>query len=52
MLLDEEDLDPITVRAEMSRLRKTIGADFLDSRPCRLVKPIASDLGDTLAALY
>jgi len=51
MLLDEEDLDPITVRAEMSRLRKTIGADFIESRPYRLLKPIASDFGDTLAAL-
>jgi len=51
MLLDEEDLDPITVRAEMSRLRKTIGADFIESRPYRLLKPIASDFGDSLAAL-
>ncbi|MBS9533830.1 protein kinase [Mycobacterium sp. M1] len=51
MLLDEEDLDTVTVRAEMSRLRKSIGADFLGSRPYRLLKPLTSDLGDTLAAL-
>lgn len=52
MLLDEEDLDAVTVRAEMSRLRKTIGAELLGSRPYRLLQPITSDLGDTLAALH
>ena len=51
VLLDEEDLDSITVRAEVSRLRKTIGADFIESRPYRLLKPIAGDFADTLAAL-
>jgi hypothetical protein len=51
MLIDERDLDPVTVRAEMSRLRKTIGGEFIGSRPYRLLKPISSDLGDTCAAL-
>lgn len=51
ILLDETDLDPVTIRAEMSRLRKAIGADFIDSRPYRLLKPISSDIGDVLTAL-
>ncbi|WP_372451337.1 helix-turn-helix domain-containing protein [Mycolicibacter acidiphilus] len=51
MLLDEADLDPVTVRAEMSRLRKVVGSDFIDSRPYRLLKPIGSDIGDVLTAL-
>lgn len=50
-LLDEQDLDPVTVRAEMSRLRKAIGGGFIDSRPYRLIKPITSDIGETLTAL-
>jgi hypothetical protein len=42
----------VTVRAEMSRLRKIIGADYLDSRPYRLLKPIASDVDDVFGALH
>ncbi|WP_163765151.1 helix-turn-helix domain-containing protein [Mycolicibacterium parafortuitum] len=51
VLLDEKDLDVVTVRAEMSRLRKVIGADHLGSRPYRLRTPITSDLGEVFAAL-
>jgi hypothetical protein len=51
LLLDDKDLDVVTVRAEMSRLRKVIGSDFVESRPYRLLKPITSDLADTFAAL-
>ena len=51
MLLGEQELDSVTVRAEISRLRKTIGPEFLGSRPYRLLKPISSDLGDVLTAL-
>lgn len=51
LLLDDGDLDVVTVRAEMSRLRKVIGSDFVESRPYRLLKPVTSDLTDTLAAL-
>jgi GAF domain len=51
LLLDDKDLDVVTVRAEMSRLRKVIGSDFVESRPYRLLKPVASDLADTFAAL-
>lgn len=51
ILLHEEYLDAVTVRAEMSRLRKAIGCDLIGSRPYRLLKPITSDLADVLAAL-
>ncbi|MCV7194519.1 GAF domain-containing protein [Mycolicibacterium brumae] len=51
MLLDERDLDVVTVRAEMSRLRKVIGPAHLASRPYRLLEPITSDVGGVFAAL-
>jgi hypothetical protein len=51
LLLDDKDLDVVTVRAEMSRLRRVIGSDFVESRPYRLLKPVTSDLAETLAAL-
>ncbi len=46
MLLDERDLDVVTVRAEMSRLRKVVGPDFLASRPYRLLQPITTDVAE------
>jgi hypothetical protein len=51
ILLDDKDLDVVTVRAEMSRLRRVIGPDFVASKPYRLLKPISSDIADTFAAL-
>ena len=51
MLLDEKDLDVVTVRAEMSRLRRVIGPQFIASRPYRLLKPITSDVADVFDAL-
>jgi GAF domain len=51
MLLDDKDLDVVTIRAEMSRLRRVIGAEYIDSRPYRLLSPIASDVGDVFDAL-
>lgn len=51
MLLDDKDLDVVTVRAEMSRLRRVIGTQFIASRPYRLLVPIASDMGDVFDAL-
>jgi hypothetical protein len=53
LLLDDKDLDAVTVRAEMSRLRKVIGPEFVASRPYRLLAPITSDVGavfDTIEA--
>ena len=37
MLLDDKDLDVVTIRAEMSRLRRVIGGEFIGSRPYRLL---------------
>ncbi|MBY6350413.1 transcriptional regulator [Rhodococcoides corynebacterioides] len=51
VLLDENELDSVTVRAEMSRLRKVFGADGLASRPYRLVGTLTSDVEDVRAAL-
>lgn len=49
-LLEERDLDAGTVRAELSRLRRVVGPDVVGSRPYRLLRPVGSDLDDTLAA--
>ncbi len=51
MLLDEKDLDVVTIRAEMSRLRRVIGGEFIGSRPYRLLLPITSDVGEVFDAL-
>lgn len=51
MLLHDSDLDAVTIRAEMSRLRRVIGTQYLGSRPYRLVAPVDSDLGDVFDAL-
>ncbi|GGF97163.1 putative transcriptional regulator [Rhodococcoides trifolii] len=50
-LLDEGDLDSVTIRAEMSRLRKVFGAEGLGSRPYRLMTELRSDVGDVRSAL-
>ncbi len=34
----------VTIRAEMSRLRRAVGLDVLASRPYRLIRPVDSDL--------
>ncbi|MFT4086638.1 MAG: transcriptional regulator [Gordonia sp. (in: high G+C Gram-positive bacteria)] len=46
MALAEEPLDPVTVRAEISRLRRDLGRDAIASRPYRLLSPVSSDVGD------
>ena len=51
MLLDDHDLDAVTIRVEMSRLRRVIGAEYLASRPYRLLAPIDSDVDDVFEAL-
>jgi GAF domain len=52
MLLDDKDLDAVTIRAEMSRLRRVIGPEFIASRPYRLLCSISSDLGAVFDALH
>ncbi|OMC38791.1 transcriptional regulator [Mycobacterium sp. GA-1841] len=51
LLLDDKDLDVVTVRAEVSRLRRVIGGQYIASRPYRLLAPVASDMGDVYDAL-
>ncbi len=42
--LDERPLDPVTIRAEVSRLRRIVGAERIASRPYRLRGLITSDV--------
>ncbi|WP_328351815.1 transcriptional regulator [Mycobacterium sp. NBC_00419] len=51
MLLDDKDLDVVTVRAEVSRLRKVVGADVIESRPYRLLVPITTDIDEVHDAI-
>ncbi|MEU5842598.1 transcriptional regulator [Rhodococcus sp. NPDC047139] len=50
-LLDEGELDSVTIRAEMSRLRKVLGAQYLGSRPYRLLAEFETDVADVRSAL-
>jgi hypothetical protein len=45
-LLNDQDLAPVTLRAEVSRLRAILGPISLHSRPYRLGEPLATDAGD------
>ncbi|MEV6633949.1 GAF domain-containing protein [Actinoplanes sp. NPDC051470] len=38
-----DDLNPVTVRAELSRLRRILGPELLDSRPYRLHADLSAD---------
>ncbi|MFI9508850.1 transcriptional regulator [Nocardia sp. NPDC052566] len=51
MLLDESELDPVTVRAELSRVRKILGANGLGSRPYRLLIELDTDVAEVRRAL-
>ena len=51
MLLDDNDLDAVTIRVELSRLRRVIGADYVASRPYRLLAPVDSDVAEVFDAL-
>lgn len=51
LLLADADLDPVTVRAECSRLRRVVGAHVLGARPYRLLGPVRSDLAQVRSAL-
>ncbi|MFG1673192.1 transcriptional regulator [Micromonospora sp. NPDC049282] len=59
-LYGDDRLHPVTLRAELSRLRRALGPDLLDSRPYRLRGPVRADFrtvtellerGDPAAAL-
>lgn len=51
VLLAAADLDPVTVRAELSRLRRVVGAAVLCARPYRLLAPVCSDVARVRSAL-
>ncbi|RFU83957.1 transcriptional regulator [Streptomyces triticagri] len=42
-LYENESMSPVTLRAELSRLRGLLGPDLLASRPYRLTEPVESD---------
>ncbi|SDJ42032.1 GAF domain-containing protein [Streptomyces indicus] len=42
-LYEDESMSPVTLRAELSRLRALLGADLLASRPYRLTSPVEAD---------
>lgn len=44
--LAEDGIDPVTVRAEISRLRRDLGNDVVESRPYRLTLDARSDVSD------
>lgn len=43
-LYEDENVTPVTLRAELSRLRRLLGPDVLRSRPYRLAGPVESDV--------
>ncbi|MYT98854.1 GAF domain-containing protein [Streptomyces sp. SID8350] len=47
-LYEDESVSPVTLRAELSRLRRLLGPDLLHSRPYRLGVPVDADF-DTVA---
>ena len=60
VLLSDDELSDVTVRAEVSRLRRAVGPLLSESRPYRLTRALRTDvdtvrdalaLGDTAAAL-
>lgn len=42
-LYEDESVTPVTLRAELSRLRRLLGPDLLGSRPYRLAIPVDAD---------
>ncbi|GAB2932742.1 GAF domain-containing protein [Rhodococcus aerolatus] len=51
VLLDDRELDTVTVRAEVSRLRRAVGPTLLESRPYRLLVPLRTDVDEVRALL-
>lgn len=51
VLLHDDDIPSVTVRAELARLRRIVGPDVLLSRPYRLAEPVQVDAVEIRAAL-
>jgi hypothetical protein len=49
--LYRDDQNPVTVRAELSRLRRTLGPEVLDSRPYRVRVELGADFLDVTRQL-
>ncbi|MQA06915.1 MAG: hypothetical protein GEV07_30890 [Streptosporangiales bacterium] len=49
--LHERDVPTVTIRAEMSRLRRILGGSFLASRPYRILEGLDTDVDDLRRAL-
>jgi hypothetical protein len=49
--LSEMEIHPVTLRAEISRLRTLLGEDLLASHPYRLRRPVTLDFGVVLGLL-
>lgn len=43
-LYEDESVTPVTLRAELARLRRLLGPGLLESRPYRLTRPVESDV--------
>ncbi|MFC8518330.1 GAF domain-containing protein [Streptomyces sp. NPDC057257] len=43
-LYEDESVTPVTLRAELARLRRVLGPGLLESRPYRLTVPVESDV--------
>jgi hypothetical protein len=43
-LYEDESVTPVTLRAELTRLRRVLGPGLLGSRPYRLMAPVESDV--------
>ncbi|KAB1979296.1 GAF domain-containing protein [Streptomyces triticiradicis] len=43
-LYEDESVTPVTLRAELARLRRSLGPELLGSRPYRLTRPVESDV--------
>ena len=50
--ITESDGAQVTVRAELSRLRRTVGEHLLESRPYRLTESITTDVDEVRALLH
>ncbi|MEV6315339.1 GAF domain-containing protein [Streptomyces sp. NPDC051776] len=50
-LYEDESVSPVTLRAELSRLRRLLGEDVLHSRPYRLDLPVEADFERVLRRL-
>lgn len=51
LLLHEHDVPTVTIRAELARLRRTLGDAALASRPYRLTVPVVTDADEVVDAL-